>query len=149
VDDPTAASDHRNGFVAKESGVRTMRLMIVLSLLVNVVVLVPVCAGLLANTSWTTSVYGEATPARAILLSVYMAIGLCSVLLLIRREPKTVAALLLVQVFYKVTTPLTVGAITNPVVVSNLLVAVVHTATLVCLWSGGALGGSTDDRPAG
>jgi hypothetical protein len=149
VDDPTAASDHRNGSVAKESGVRTMRLMIVLSLLVNVVVLVPVCAGLLANTSWTTSVYGEATPARAILLSVYMAIGLCSVLLLIRREPKTVAALLLVQVFYKVTTPLTVGAITNPVVVSNLLVAVVHTATLVCLWSGGALGGSTDDRPAG
>ena len=78
-----------------------------------------------------------------------MAIGVCSVLLLIRRVPKAVAALLLVQVLYKVTTPLTVGTVTNPVVVSNLIVAAIHTATLVCLWSGGVLGGSTDDRPAG
>ncbi len=128
---------------------RAMRLMIVLSLLINVAVLLPVCAGLLSNASWTTSAYGEATPARAILLSVYMAIGLCSVLLLIRCEPQAVAALLLVQVLYKATTPLTVGTVTNPVVVSNLIVAVVHAATLACLWSGGALGGSTDDRPAG
>ncbi len=126
-----------------------MRLMIVLSLLINVAVLVPVCAGLLVNAAWTTLAYGEATPARAILLSVYMAIGLCSVLLLIRREPKAVAALLLVQVLYKVTTPLTVGTVNNPVVVSNLIVAAFHAATLVCLWSGGALGGPTDDRPAG
>jgi hypothetical protein len=46
--------------------VRAMGLMIVLSLLINVAVLVPVCAGLLSNASWTTSAYGEATPARAI-----------------------------------------------------------------------------------
>jgi uncharacterized membrane protein len=71
--------------------------MVVLSLLVNVAVLVPVCVGLLTNASWTTSAYGEATPARAILLSIYLAIGLVSVLLLVRREPKAVAALLLVQ----------------------------------------------------
>jgi len=128
---------------------RAMRVMVVLSLLINVAVLVPVCAGLLVDASWTTSAYGEGTPARSILLSIYMAIGLCSVLLLIRREPKAVAALLLVQVLYKVTTPLTVGTVVNPVVVSNLVVAVVHTATLVCLWSGGALGGSTDERSAG
>jgi hypothetical protein len=51
-------------------GVRTMRLMVVLSLLINVAVLMPVCAGLLT------------------------------------------------------------------------------TATLMCLWRGGALGGSTDDRLA-
>lgn len=57
--------------------------------------------------------------------------------------------MLLVQVLYKVTTPLTVGTVTNPVVVSNLIVAVVHTATLVCLWAGGVLGGSTDDQLAG
>jgi hypothetical protein len=126
-----------------------MQLMIVLSLLINVAVLVPVCAGLLSNASWTTLAYGEATPARAILLSVYMAIGLCSVLLLLRREPRAVAALLLVQVLYKVTTPLTVGTVNNPVVVSNLIVAAFHAATLACLWAGGALGRSTDDRPAG
>ena len=123
--------------------------MVVLSLLINVSALLPVCAGLLTDASWATSAYGERTPARAILLSIYLAIGLVSVLLLIRREPKAVAALLLVQVLYKVTTPLTVGTVTNPVVVSNLIVAVVHTATLVCLSSGGGLGGSTDERPAG
>lgn len=128
---------------------RAMQLMIVLSLLINVAVLVPVCTGLLADASWATAAYGESTPARAILLSIYMAIGVCSVLLLIRQEPKAVAALLLVQVLYKVTTPLTVGTIANPVVVSNLVVAVVHTATLTCVWSAGALGGSTDDQPAG
>jgi hypothetical protein len=128
---------------------RVMRLLVALSLLINVAVLVPVCAGLLAKAQWTTSAYGEATPARSILLSIYMAIGLCSALLLICHEPKAVAALLLLQVLYKVTTPLTVGTVANPVVVSNLVVAVVHTATLVCLWSGGALDGSADKRPEG
>ncbi len=148
MESPRLQSAEGNRLAVEVSGVRAMRLMIVLSLLVNVAVLLPVCAGLLTNASWTTSAYGEATPARAILLSVYIAIGLCSVLLLIRREPKAVAVLLLLQVLYKVTTPLTVGTFTNPVVVSNLIVAAVHTVTLACLWSGGALGGSTDERLA-
>lgn len=113
-----------------------MRLMVVLSLLINVAVLLPVCAGLLTNASWTTSAYGEWTPARGILLSIYLAIGLVSVLLLVRREPKAVAALLLVQILYKFTTPLTVGTLANPVVVSNLVIAGFHTATLMCLWRG-------------
>ena len=120
------------------------RLMVVLSLLVNVAVLPPVCVGLLTNASWAASAYGEGTPARAILLSIYLAIGLVSVLLLVRREPKAVAALLLVQVLYKLTTPLTVGTIVNPVVVSNLVIAAFHTATLICLWRERAPGGSTD-----
>jgi hypothetical protein len=50
--------------------------------------------------------------------------------LLWRQEPVAVAALLLVQVIYKITTPLTVGSLENPVVLSNLLVAVVHVSTL-------------------
>lgn len=124
-----------------------MRWMIILSLLINVTILIPVCASLLVDARWTTSAYGENSPARAILLAIYIAIGLCSALLLIRREPKAVAALLLVQVLYKFMTPLTVGTVANPVVVSNLAVAGVHTATLLCLWLGGALGGSTDDPP--
>ena len=123
-----------------------MQLMVVLSLIINVVVLLPVCAGLLMDASWTASVYGEGTPARAILLSIYLAIGLVSVLLLVHREPKAVAALLLVQVLYKVITPLTVGTLANPVVVSNLVIAGFHTATLMCLWRGQALGRSTVDR---
>lgn len=125
-----------------------MRLMVVLSFIINVAVLLPVCAGLLMDAAWTTSAYGEGTPARAILLSIYLAIGLVSVLLLVHREPKAVAALLLVQVLYKVLTPLTVGTLTNPVVVSNLVIAGFHTATLMCLWRGQALGRSTADRLA-
>ena len=123
-----------------------MQLMVVLSLMINVVVLLPVCAGLLTDASWTASAYGEGTPARAILLSIYLAIGLVSVLLLVHREPKAVAALLLVQVLYKVLTPLTVGTLANPVVVSNVVIAGFHTATLMCLWRGQALGRSTVDR---
>jgi hypothetical protein len=115
-----------------------MRLIVILSLLINVAVLVPVCAGLLADASWATSAYGAGIPARAILLSIYMAIGASSVVLLIRRQPHAVATLPVVQVLYKVTTPLTVGTVANPVVVSNLVVAAVHSVTLWCLWRGGA-----------
>jgi hypothetical protein len=34
-----------------------------------------VCVGLLTNASWTTSAYGEGTPAGAILLSIYLTNG--------------------------------------------------------------------------
>jgi len=42
--------------------------------------------------------------------------------------------LLLVQVIYKITTPLTVGSFENPVVISNLVVAVMHTFTLTLIF---------------
>ena len=60
-------------------------------------------------------------------------IGLYSVLLLIRREPNAVSALLLVQILYTFMTPPRVGTVANPLVVNTLVVAGVHTATLVCL----------------
>jgi hypothetical protein len=44
-----------------------------------------------------------------------------------------VTALLGVQVIYKLTTPFTVGTWRNPVVLSNLAIAAVHTATLTML----------------
>jgi hypothetical protein len=74
-----------------------MDFMITLSLLLNVAVLVPVCGGLLADAKWAVDVYGNATPARGILLSVYIAIGSISLLLLVLHDPKLTAALLLVQ----------------------------------------------------
>lgn len=118
-----------------------MRVMIVLSLLLNVAVLVPVCASLVGNAPWVRAAYGEDTPAQRILLSVYIAIGVVSVALLIRREPTAVAALLVVQVVYKLTTPFAVGTVANPVVASNLVIAAFHTATLAALWRGGGLSG--------
>ena len=55
-------------------------------------------------------------------------------MLLWLRDERMVAALLLVQVIYKIATPLTVGTIQNPVVVSNLLIAAFHTVTLLLIW---------------
>ena len=114
-----------------------MRVMIVLSLLLNIAVLVPVCAGLMTEAAWARESFGDATPARGILLSLYIVIGLASVVLLFIREPGLVAVLLLIQVAYKVTTPFTVGSWSNPVVVSNLMIAAFHAATLLLIWRGG------------
>jgi hypothetical protein len=110
-----------------------MRQMILLSLLINVAVLVPVSAGLLVDASWVAAAYGDPSPARGILLSIYAAILLVSAWLLIERNAMLVAPLLLVQVIYKLTTPITVGSLINPVVISNLVVAAVHLVTLVLI----------------
>lgn len=111
-----------------------MRWMLRLSLLLNVVVLTPVCIGLLIGASWTSESFGPSTAARGILLSIYLAIGLASILLLFVRDPKPVAAILVVQVLYKLTTPVTVGDFANPVVLSNLGIAAFHAVTLLFIW---------------
>jgi hypothetical protein len=108
-------------------------LMTSLSMLLNLAILVPVCASLLLSAPWTVAAYGPPSPARGILLSIYLAIGLLSALLLLRPVPAAVAALLAVQVLYKITTPITTGSLSNPVVISNLLIAAVHAATLIVL----------------
>ena len=107
-----------------------MRKMIRLSLLLNIAVLIPVCLGLLLDAAWVVHAYGTATAARGILLSVYGANLIVSTVLLLRQEAMLVAPLLLVQVVYKLTTPLTVGSLQNPVVISNIVIAAVHLATL-------------------
>jgi hypothetical protein len=107
-----------------------MEKMIRVSLIVNALVLFPVCWGLLTNAAWVVHGYGEFAPARGILLSIYGAILLVSLALLWRSEPQAVASLLVVQVIYKITTPLTVGTLENPVVISNLLIAALHGVTL-------------------
>jgi len=108
--------------------------MIVLSLVLNIAVLIPVCAGLLTNAAWVRQSYGDHTPARSILLSIYISILLASSLLLIVSRPEAASALLFVQIVYKITTPFTVRTFKNPVVISNLLIAAFHTATLLTVW---------------
>ena len=104
--------------------------MIRLSLLLNIAVLIPVCGGLLSDAFWVTDVYGTVTTARGILLSIYGAILFLSAFLLFRHEVLLVAPLLFIQVIYKLTTPFTVDSFTNPVVISNILIAGVHMVTL-------------------
>lgn len=111
-----------------------MNLMIPASLVMNVVILVPVCAGLITEAGWVSAAYGTKSPARAILLSVYIAILLVSCALLFWKNPAAVASLFLVQILYKVITPIAVGSIAHPVVATNLFVAAFHTITLVLIW---------------
>ena len=105
-----------------------------LSLLLNIVVLIPVCAGIFSNANWTIVSYGNNTPARSILLSVYLAILVFSIILLLKPDPKMIAALLCVQIIYKFITPFTVGTLSNSVVISNLFIAIFHCFTVFSIW---------------
>ena len=111
-------------------GAAFVKKMILISLIANVLILIPVCICLIWDTPQISSAYGSHSPARGILLSVYGAILLISIALLFKPLPILVAPLLLVQILYKITTPFTVGSFTNPVVISNLVVAALHLITL-------------------
>jgi hypothetical protein len=116
-----------------------MELLIRLPLMLNIAVLVPLCASLLREAQWTGAAFAAATPARGILLSIYCAILLVSAVLMLRPVPAMVAALLIVPIAYKVTTPFTVGTLHNPVVLSNLAIAAFHALTLSVIVREGAL----------
>lgn len=109
--------------------------LVYLSLVLNIAVLLPICVGMSRNADWVSQTWGQRSPARSILFSVYLSILLVSAGLLFWPEPGFVAALLLVQIVYKVTTPLTVGNLRHPVVISNLAISVVHAVTLFSLTS--------------
>lgn len=107
-----------------------MTSMFTVSLFLNILVLVPVCAGLLLRATWIDAAYGPATQARGILLAVYLAILIGSAVLLFRPAPQQVAVLLCLQVVYKLLTPITVGTFRNPVVISNIVIAAIHAVTV-------------------
>jgi uncharacterized membrane-anchored protein YitT (DUF2179 family) len=76
-----------------------------LSLILNILILIPVCTGVLLNANWAVESYGIETPARGILLSIYLAILIFSAVLLFKFDPKMVMALLSVQIVYKLLSP--------------------------------------------
>ncbi|MEO1366782.1 MAG: hypothetical protein AAFX50_06365 [Acidobacteriota bacterium] len=112
-----------------------MRTMVTLSLLLNLGVLIPVCAGLLRDAPWAREAYGDPSPARDILLAVYVAIGLLSAALLAVQDLKLITAVLALQVTYKLLTALTVGSLAHPVVASNIGIAIFHAVTLTLIVS--------------
>jgi hypothetical protein len=97
-----------------------------ISLVLNILVLIPVCSGILLKANWAVDSYGVETPAQGILLSIYLAILIFSALLLFKFDPKFVMALLSVQIIYKLLSPIMVGTFTNPVIISNLIIALFH-----------------------
>lgn len=116
------------------------------SLAVNILILIAVCSVLIAFSTAepVTFCWGQPTAGRGILLSVYFAILVVSILLLLLHvytssaEDRAaiehmVVALLVTQILYKITTPATAGA-SNPVAISNLGVCVFHGVTLALLW---------------
>jgi hypothetical protein len=107
-----------------------MKTLIRLSLGLNVLVLTPIVIGLIIGSDRVDKAWGEFTAARGILASIYFALIVLSAFLLFKMIPVFVVPLLLTQVIYKVTTPFTVGTLLNPVVISNLGIAVLHSITL-------------------
>lgn len=102
-----------------------------LSLALNILVLIPVCSGLLFKANWAVDSYGIETPARGILLAIYLSILIFSAILLFKFDAKMVMALLAVQIIYKLLSPIMVGTVTNPVIISNLFIAAFH---LISIW---------------
>ncbi len=113
--------------------------LIISALLLNVLVLAPVVSVLLLGATAAETGFGAVTDGRLILTSVYIAIGVVSLGLIamhLRRMawalPMSVA-LFSVQITYKLITVPMVG-ISNPVVITNLLIVVVQVAALFYLW---------------
>jgi hypothetical protein len=113
-----------------------MHPLLVVSLVVNVAVLLPVTFVLLRDGEPARFAWGPRTEGRQILLAIYLAILVLSCGLLVWGEPRMAAGLLLAQVIYKLLSPLTVGTLKNPVVVSNLAIATLHAVTLNALLRG-------------
>jgi hypothetical protein len=111
-----------------------MKTMIYLSLGLNILVLIPIVVLMAINSPFVDEAWGEFTAARGILMSIYLSILVVSVFLVFRPAPSFVAALLIVQVVYKLTTPFTVGTVLNPIVISNLAISALHIATLVTIF---------------
>lgn len=118
--------------------------MTTVAMSINVAVLIPVTAGLMHEVERMNNVFGSKTPARDILLCIYLAILLLSAVLAValhfsntQKEALSAAAgLMAVQVIYKVLTGFIVsggvppGLPHNPVIISNQVIAAFHVATL-------------------
>ncbi len=104
--------------------------MVTASLLLNILVLIPVCIALVVNYKHMEFAAGNFTPARGILLAVYLTILMASVALLFFTDLKLAFGLFVMQIIYKVLSPFTVKTIKNPIVISNLLIAAFHLVTI-------------------
>jgi hypothetical protein len=79
--------------------------MMCASLILNIAVLCAICPGIMAGEDWAEFAYGARTVARDILLSMYFSILVSSFVLLVVRDERMVAALLIVQIIYKLAAP--------------------------------------------
>jgi hypothetical protein len=104
--------------------------MVKASLILNIVVLVLVCLALITDSKRVQKTAGIFTPARGVLLAIYLTIALASLTLLFIQDNKFIFTLLMLQIVYKIMTPVTVRTLKNPIVISNLFIAAFHSITV-------------------
>lgn len=114
-------------------------MMITSSLILNIVVLIPVCFFILTNNVRMVKTLGDFTPSRGILLAIYITILLASIVLLFFSDTKLVFALFFMQIVYKLLSPFTVKTLKNPVVISNIFIAIFHLITVFTILRSGLL----------
>ena len=127
----------------EHAGNKLSKVMVRLSLTINIVVLIAVCTVLIAfgNSEPVVYAWGIQTAGRGILLSIYFSILVASILLLalhiffsnLSAIEHMIAALLSVQILYKISTPVTAGP-ENPVAISNLCISAFHLITTYLIW---------------
>ena len=113
--------------------------MITASLLLNIIVLIPVCIAFIGNFEKMQKTAGIFTPARGILLAMYITILVVSSVLLFFNQPKMAMTLFLMQIIYKFLSPFTVKTFKNPIVISNLFIAAFHSITVYSMLSSGII----------
>lgn len=104
--------------------------MLQAALVINILVLIPVCIGLLKGSRWTLDGYGPDSPARRILLAIYLSILIFTAVCLRWPHHNNIIVLLVIQIVYKLLSAITVRNLRNPVVISNLLIALFHSLAI-------------------
>jgi hypothetical protein len=113
---------------------KNVKMMFNISVILNLLVLIPVVSVILLNLVQVERVWGENQPSREILVSIYIAILLASIgLYFLKGQTQLIVAVTVfsLQIIYKtLTAVLVTDAFSNPVVLSNLAINVVHISTL-------------------
>jgi hypothetical protein len=112
----------------------TVNKAISVSSILNIIVLVPVISVILLNIVQVERVWGVNQPSRQILVSLYLALLVATVgIYFLKGKTKMIIAVTIfsLQIIYKTLTAfLVVNSLSNPVVLSNLAINVVHISTL-------------------
>ena len=113
--------------------------MVLLSHLINVFILIPVCLGLIRSPKSMNAVFGEDTTARQILTSIYLTIIIISSFCLIITSMSVTIGLILfpVQIIYKTLSLFLIKDRKVSVYKFNLFVACFHTITMIVLYNQG------------
>jgi hypothetical protein len=112
-------------------------MIVTISYFINIIVAGSMALLLMTNHRKMNAVFGDVTPARQILSSIYCAIAVTSMITLIMPQHTIAIALVLFpfQIFYKITTLLTVSSKRNPVIWWNLVIAFIHTVSLYTIYT--------------